>query len=375
MKKLFFIILATSFAQLSKGQELKQAISLTLINSQYSTDNSILSFDLKFKNNTDSAVYILKPETRFFNITYKEVDVLGMYGLSKYPYQLSFKDCKINVKEQIAISESGNQFELLRFFIRIPPNSIETFKNIKIVMREGAFCKNQTPDVQLKYNPEFMDFERYNSTVLKRQFELVSRETINLDNMLTHEGRMLYLSESENFKKLNEFIRLILPSIIRFNGESFVAQTIILDDKKEKFKIPENFETFTYSNYFSISYPKDWKKEDSAFIEFMCALTNNGKAIARVSTSIIKNTTFENCLRDIFAFSGKQIGETTQTTVSNYDAVSFYLPKGESAYQRHLLVKLDYSTSIHFSFEYPSLKNWPFHSTIDNIEKSIVILR
>lgn len=235
MKKLFSLLLIISLAQVSKGQELKQAISFNIIDAQYKADNSTLTFDLSVKNNTDSVVYILNPKPKFFNINYSEFDVLGKYGLYQFPYQLvisSNKKCEFNEEERIVATENGSQINLLPFMIKILPNSTELFKSIQIKRNDGLFCKKQIVTLQLKYIPEIKFFERYSPEALMTQYQLVMKETATLNNMLSNDAKEFQSIEPDNFKKLNEFLTLTLPTIRKLNGVTFVSTSAIAAESK-----------------------------------------------------------------------------------------------------------------------------------------------
>lgn len=225
MRKLIFLIFISSIPSLVKAQEPIQAISITVINPQYQVDNTSLRFDLSVKNNTDSIIYILKPEPKFFDISEARFDVLGLYGLTKYPYQMIIKTnkkCDV-IDPHLVYGEDGSQFSLLPFMIKILPNSTEVFENIQIKRGDALFCKKQTVAVQVVYAPQIKIFDKSKIEDVRKQYELVLKETQLLNNMLPDNAREFQSIEPDNFKKLNEFLTSTLPLIKKLNGETFTS--------------------------------------------------------------------------------------------------------------------------------------------------------
>jgi hypothetical protein len=64
------------------------------------------------------------------------------------------------------------------------------------------------------------------------QYQLVMKETATLNNMLSNDAKEFQSIEPDNFKKLNEFLTLTLPTIRKLNGVTFVSNSKIAAEYK-----------------------------------------------------------------------------------------------------------------------------------------------
>ncbi len=113
--------------------------------------------------------------------------------------------------------------------------------------------------------------------------------------------------------------------------------------------VPNNLNTFNFPGYFAISYPSEWKINDSPSIPFSCSLLKEGNPIALVYATIRKQSNFEEYTETVIKNSGKTPVKVP-VKVDKYPAIYFYV-SDESSTIKNLIVNRDNNTIIHFSFQ------------------------
>ena len=212
MKKILLSVLIFShfilFSQESLSFKVEKAV--------YKPGGKELNLDLAITNNSDKAVYIIKPQNFFFDLYYDRNNYLERYaGLSTYPYKIKSipnKKCKLDSDEgyenELIGFYTGDGFKVLNYIVKIPPHETMEFKNIKIDAYKN-FCKKRKYKIGIEYAPEFR-FEKNLIEDLKTKTNAVERATKELNDYLYNNELEKYkLSQDKNLKRLQTHLDII----------------------------------------------------------------------------------------------------------------------------------------------------------------------
>ncbi len=233
MRKLLSIaILISSFSVCLAQEEL----SIIIKEASYKTKESTINLSLSFTNNTQKAIYIVKPQSFLFD---KHLDLnnqLEHHGLNIAPFKLNIasnKKCKVSDEGYIQIMDdgSGNQMNLLSDFYKIEAGTSESFDNISIKRYDGTFCKNRDFTIKVSYQPQFHIIDDSTLKELKEKYTLIKKETEKLNRILYYSATRYQSTEKDNFKKLNDLFDdlAIMKSL---NGKTFISNSIIATELK-----------------------------------------------------------------------------------------------------------------------------------------------
>ncbi|MFP2996226.1 hypothetical protein ABN763_09945 [Spongiivirga sp. MCCC 1A20706] len=233
MRKLLSIIILVSNFSVCLAQE---ELSITIKEASYKAKESTINLSLTFTNNTQKAIYIVKPQSFLFD---KHLDLnnqLEHHGLDIAPFKLTItsnKKCKVSEEGYVQIMDdgSGNQMNLISDLVKIEAGQSESFENIKIERYDGVFCNKRTFSISLTYNPQFYFIEENELADLTKRYNEIKDKTRILNRMLYYSLTRYQSTEKDNFKKLNDLFGdlAIMKSL---NGKTYTSNSIVATELK-----------------------------------------------------------------------------------------------------------------------------------------------
>lgn len=231
MKKQFTILFICFNLFIISAQK---ELSVTIDKATYKAKEAFLSLELTFKNNTDQPLYVLKPKSSFFVNHYDTENKLQYHGLNVAPYSLdivSNKRCKVSDEGYIQIDLDGYQIRLLDQLVKLESLGSKTFKNIDIERYDGVFCKNRSFSIQLTYQPNFYIMDDKTINKMKGKYELIKKETDQLNGILSYTASDYRSIENDNFKKLKSLFEN-LKKMKALNSKIFTSNKITATELK-----------------------------------------------------------------------------------------------------------------------------------------------
>ena len=226
MKKIKLFVIFSFLSLLTFGQS---ELSFNIVKAEYKANEQYLKIDLIVKNNTDSTAFFIKPKNYFFDKHYDKRNQLGFHGLNIAPYNLkitSNKKCKTNNEGYVQPMQDNDQTHLKSEMVEIKPNESKTYKNIKIERFDGNFCKKREYKIQLNYKHNVQIMDNKLVTEIKEKYDLIKKETKELNFILYYNASSYRSTEKDNFKKLNEFLKKI-PKMKTLNNKEFSSNSIL----------------------------------------------------------------------------------------------------------------------------------------------------
>ncbi|MDE0535731.1 hypothetical protein [Tenacibaculum sp. L6] len=217
-----FLLLVTIYS-FGQGE-----VSIEITKANYKSKESKLTLDISFKNNTDSLIYIISPKNYFFDKHLDRNNELNSNGLYAYPFKLeitSNKKCKIDNEPYEQVMANERPSRLFSKLVELKPNESKLFENIEINRFDGDFCSKREYKISVVYKPYINPFEEEFIEDLKTQYELVTKQTKELNGVLYYSLGEYRSTENDNFIKLKDFLYKV-PKMKTLNDKTFKSNTI-----------------------------------------------------------------------------------------------------------------------------------------------------